>query len=309
MQGYSAGGQTELRVNTAELRSGGKGLEDAANSIPPPPEQFNSGGTDDLSKALIRLTQEKEAALIEGLPKVKKDSLKTAQDIGVAADRYETTDQEIADTITKRVADFDALFHPEKTGGGGTPGSGGQFGQLVSGSGSGAGGGSSAASSGSPGSSTEGAPSTSSGASAAGETGSSSGQDPLQMLQQMGQPMMQMPMQMMQQAGQLPQGIMQAAQSGIQQISQMAGEAGKNGDAEKADEAEAERNDQQEPEKKAPTAPVLGAGDGGSTADRAPVAGPSSGGVSENAPAGPKHEAAPVNPAPRKAPTDSSILL
>lgn len=306
MQGYSAGGQSELRVNTAELRSGGKGLEDAANSIPPPPEQFNSGGTDDLSKALIRLTQEKEAALIEGLPKVKKDSLKTAQDIGVAADRYETTDQEIADSITKRVAEFDALFHPEKAGGAGTPGSGGQFGQLVSGSGSG--GGSSAASSGSSGSPTEGAPA-SSGGSAAGEAGSSSGQDPLQMLQQMGQPMMQMPMQMMQQAGQLPQGIMQAAQSGIQQISQMAGEAGKNGDAQKVDRAESEGKDQQEPEKKASTAPVPGAGGGGSTAERAPVAGPSSGGASENAPAGPKHEAAPVNPAPRKASTDSSILL
>ncbi|MED5815682.1 hypothetical protein VST63_25255 [Mycolicibacterium sp. 050232] len=306
MQGYSAGGQSELRVNTAELRSGGKGLEDAANSIPPPPEQFSSDGTDELSKALIRLTQEKEAALIEGLPQVKKDSLKTAQDIGVAADRYETTDQEIADTIMKRVAEFDALFHPEKTGGSGAPGSGGQFGQLVSGSG---GGGPSATSAGSPGGSPEGATSASSGASAAGEAGSSSGQDPLQMLQQMGQQMVQMPMQMMQQAGQLPQGIMQAAQSGIQQISQMAGEVGKNGDAERADEAESEGKDQQEPEKKAPTAPVPGAGDGGSPTERAPVGGPSSGGASENAPAGPKHEAAPVNPAPRKAPTDSSILL
>ncbi|OCB48473.1 hypothetical protein A5721_06165 [Mycobacterium vulneris] len=307
MQGYSAGGQSELRVNTAELRSGGKGLEDAANSIPPPPEQFNSGGTDDLSKALIRLTQEKEAALIEALPKVKKDSLKTAQDVGVAADRYETTDQEIADTITKRVADFDAAFNPEKTGSGAAPGSGGQFGQLVSGS---AGGGSSAGSSGSPGSSAEGTPSTSSGTAAAAASGASSGQDPLQMLQQMGQApmqMMQMPMQMMQQAGQLPQGIMQAAQGGIQQISQMAGEAGKNGDAQKDGGAESEGKDQQ-PEKKAPTASVPGAG-GGSTAERAPVAGPSSGGASENAPAEPKHEAAPVNPAPRKVPTDSSILL
>ncbi|WP_242663670.1 hypothetical protein [Mycobacterium syngnathidarum] len=293
-------------MNTAELRSGGKGLEDAANSIPPPPEQFTTDGTDDLSKALLRLTQEKEAALIEGLPQVKKDSLKTAQDIGVAADRYETTDQEIADTITKRVAEFDAIFHPDRAGGGSGAGSGGQFGDLVSG-----GGGSPAGSTGSPEGSPEGMPSTASGGSAAGAASPSSGQDPLQMLQQMGQApmqMMQMPMQMMQQAGQLPQGIMQTVQGGIQQISQMAGEAGKNGDTEKDSESTSEGKDQ-EPDTKAPAAPAPGAGDGGSTTERAPVAGSSGGGGSESMPAEPKHEAAPVNPAPRRTPTDSSILL
>ncbi len=302
MQGESAGGQPELRVNTAELRSGGKGMEDAANSIPPPPAQFKTEGTDDLSQALLRLTQEKEAALIEGLPKVKKDSLKTAQDIGVAADRYETTDQEIADTITKRIAEFDAKFHPEKTGGG-PPGSGGQFGQLVSGSG---GGGSPAGSASPTGGSPEGVEST--GTSAAAAASPSAGQDPLQMLQQMGQvpmQMMQIPMQMMQQAGQLPQGIMQATQSGIQQISQMTGEAGKNGESERDPAAESEHKDPHAPGEKAPAAPAHGAGDAGSNAERAPVAG-SSGGASQSAP---KHEAAPVNPAPRRAPTDSSILL
>ena len=119
------------------------------------------------------------------------------------------------------------------------------------------------------------------------------------MLQQMGQ----VPMQMMQQAGQLPQGLMQAAQSGIQQVSQMTGEVGKNG------EPESEDKDQQEPEKQAPASPVTGASDGGSSPERAPVTGPSGGGASENAPAEPKHEAAPVNPGPRRTPTDSSILL
>ncbi|QRY47075.1 hypothetical protein JVX93_09885 [Mycolicibacterium boenickei] len=304
MQGESAGGLPELRVNTAELRSGGKGMEDAANSIPPPPEQFKTEGTDDLSQALLRMTQEKEAALIEGLPKVKKDSLKTAQDIGVAADRYETTDQEIADTITKRIAEFDAKFHPEKTGGG-PAGPGGQFGQLVSGSG---GGGSPAGSASPNGASPAGVESTASGTSAAAAASPSSGQDPLQMLQQMGQvpmQMMQIPMQMMQQAGQLPQGMMQAAQSGIQQISQMTGEAGKNGEAEKDPAAQSENKDRQASGEKAPAAPAHGAGDAGSTSERAPVAG-SSGGSSESVP---KHEAAPVNPAPRRAPTDSSILL
>lgn len=289
----------ELRVNTAELRSGGKSLEDAANSVPAPPEQFNSEGTDVLSKALIRMTREKEAALIEGLPEVKKDSLKTAQDIGVAADRYETTDQEIADAIKKRIAEFDVKFHHEKNGGG-APGSVGQFGQLVSGSGGV--GSSSAGSSGSPGGSAEGMSPTPSGTLAPAAAVPSSGQDPLQMLQQMGQ----VPMQVMQQAGQLPQGIMQAAQSGVQQVSQMTGEAGKNGDSEKDGAAESEKKDQQASGDNAPAAPAHGAGGAGFHAERAPVAESSGGGVSESAP---KQEAAPVNPSPRRAPTDSSILL
>lgn len=300
MQGESAGGMPELRVNTAELRLGGKGLEDAANNIPPPPERFTSEGTDALSKALTQLTQDKEASLIEGLPKVKAESLKTAQDIGVAADRYETTDQEIADTIMKRIAEFDARFHPDSSAGA-TGGPGGQFGNLVSG---GSGGGSPSGS-GAPAGAASGIVSTPANASASAGPSQPTGQDPLQMLQQMGQ----VPMQMMQQAGQLPQGIMQGAQSGAQQISQMAGEAGKKGDSEKAPSAEPDDNAQQVPAKGTPTAPGHGAGDGGSSAERAPVAAPSGDEESAKAPAAPKHEAAPVNPVPNRVPTDSSILL
>ncbi len=123
----------ELRVNTAELRSGSQGLQESAAGIPEPPAQFTSEGGDDLSLALIQKTQQMEAALIAGLPDTKAKALKTAQDIGTAADTYERTDQQIADQIQKRVAEFDQTYGAPKSaaGGGGAEQALGQFGQLA----------------------------------------------------------------------------------------------------------------------------------------------------------------------------------
>ncbi|KWX23448.1 hypothetical protein AFM11_14265 [Mycolicibacterium wolinskyi] len=281
---------SELRVNVPELRAKSSGLEDAANSLPEPPQQFTSAGTDPLSQALTKLTQEKEASFIEALPGTKSDSQKTASDMGVAADWYEKTDQEIHDAIMKRVAEFDAIFGPPDTvGGGGTPASsGGQFGQLVHGetpAGQGA------------------APPAAVGGQGPVEGGQQGAQSASQIAQQLGQmpmQMMQVPMQMMQQAGQLPQGIMQGVQGGVEQINKLAGEAGKKDAGEKA---QPEQQAPAEPEKREETAPPApaGADDTGANTQNAPVGPPTSGGAPQSA--------APVQPSPNRVPSDPSIAL
>lgn len=272
----------ELKVNVAELRSGSKGLEDAAGSLPEPPAPFTSSGSDPLSVALTKLLQDREAAFIESLPKVKEDALKTASDMGVAADRYEKTDQEIYDAVMQRVAEFDALYGPPDTaGGGGALASGGQFGQLVQGHPPAGSAGVDAAGPSSPAALGSGAQQT---AQSAAQIGQQFGQMPMQM--------MQVPMQVMQQAGQLPQG-------GVEQILRLAGEAsngsGEDGEPEQSGVGERGEGDA-----------VAGAADAGSNAEKAPVGGSS---ASDSSESGPAPQRAPVRPAPNRVPTDPSIVL
>ena len=128
---------SELRVNVPELRSGGKSLEEAAASLPDPPQPFTTTGSDPLSVALTKMTQEAEASIIDSLPPIKNDARKMASDIGVAADMYEKTDQELSDAIMKRLAEFDTLFGGQSLSSHGRSdaplGSDGQFGSLVHG--------------------------------------------------------------------------------------------------------------------------------------------------------------------------------
>ncbi|MGV0743573.1 hypothetical protein [Mycolicibacterium sp. XJ870] len=275
----------ELRVNPPELRSKSAGMEDAANSLPEPPQQFTSAGSDPLSQALTKLTQEKEAAFIAALPATKSDAQKTASDMGVAADRYEKTDQEIHDAIMKRIADFDAIFGPPDTAGGGVPASGGQFGQMVHGQMPGGQGPAQPAGLGGQGP----VEAAQQGAQSAGQIAQQLGQMPMQM--------MQVPMQMMQQAGQMPQGVMQGVKGGIEQITKLAGDAGQ--DRQPGEDAT--------PEYEAPA--PSGAGDTGSNAQNAPVGTPSAGGAPESSEMRAAPESAPVQPNPNQVPSDPSIAL
>ncbi|MDV3123316.1 hypothetical protein M1247_00170 [Mycobacterium sp. 21AC1] len=244
----------ELRVNPPELRAGGLGMSDAAASLPDPPAMFTTSGTDPLSVALQRVTQEKEAAFIEGLPGTRADAKGTATNIGVAADQYEKTDQEIHDNVKKSLAEFDSMYGPPA--GGGAQDAMGQFGQLM--------------------------------------------QMPMQMLQQMGQ----VPTQMLQRLGQLPQTAMQGVQQGIQQISQVAGEAAQKEDAQKPDDGREEDAQKAKHDEQARPNEVEGATAEPSAPERAPVAAPHGNLGTESSPLAP-----PVEPVPRRAPSDPSILL
>jgi hypothetical protein len=242
---------TELRVNPEELTSGATGLQDAANGIPEPLAPFTATGTDALSAILSSLTQDKESALIAGMPATKAEALATAQKILQAAGMYEQTDQQIADEVRRALEGVEAAA-------GGAPGGGGA-GAAGQAGGAGAGGVNPAVGAGAPGAG---------GANAAGGAGQ---------LQQM----MGMPMQMAQQAGQMaqqvPQGIMQGVQSGMQQVSQMAGGMGQKDDSQAGGEeqqpvpAEGEKPDDKDRGRHA--APE-GAAAGANNAERAPEAAP-----------------------------------
>jgi hypothetical protein len=124
----------ELRVDPEELAAGGRGLETAAANIPEPLAPFTSTGTDALSTILNTLTQAKEAPLITGMPETKAEALATARKVVAAAERYEQSDQQIADDIRRATAELDAAAGggASSTGGTGSGGGAGQFQQMMS---------------------------------------------------------------------------------------------------------------------------------------------------------------------------------
>lgn len=122
----------DIRVNVPELRTGALSFREAAGGLPDAPAPFTSSGGDDLSVALTNGTNEKEAPLVEAMPRTRADAQGTAANIGVAADRYEQTDQEAHDKVQARIADFDSTFGaPGSAGGGGAMDAMSQFGQLM----------------------------------------------------------------------------------------------------------------------------------------------------------------------------------
>jgi hypothetical protein len=122
----------DIRVNVPELRTGALSFREAAGGLPDAPAPFTSSGGDDLSVALTNGTNEKEAPLVEAMPRIRADAQGTAANIGVAADRYEQTDQEAHDKVQARIADFDSTFGaPGTAGGGGAMDAMSQFGQLM----------------------------------------------------------------------------------------------------------------------------------------------------------------------------------
>ena len=120
----------ELRVNIPELRAGGLGFMDAAESLPEAPTAFPALGTDPLAQALTTRTNEVEAPLSDSLPTTRDSAKATATNIGTAADRYEQTDQKAQSDVNDRLAEFDSKYGSSGTSGASTDVMG-QFGQLM----------------------------------------------------------------------------------------------------------------------------------------------------------------------------------
>lgn len=198
-----AGSGDVLRVDTEMLSQLGSQLEASASAIPDPPTPFSVTGGDAISQAIAAKLPSMETPIIEGLPAVKEAAGKTASNMVSAADRYQTTDEQLAAEYEKHRFD---------------------------GSGSGAGGGSVA------GAASGGGAAVSAGAGGAASAGSAAA-DSMSQMGQMGQ-MMSTPMQMASQAAQMPMQAMGAASSapqavmqGVQQISQLAGKGAGSGTA------------------------------------------------------------------------------
>lgn len=121
----------DLRVNTAELRAGGLNFRDAADALPDPPSAFPPLGSDRFSQAMTSQTNAMEAPLADALPTTRTDARATATNIGVAADRYEQTDQQSQAAINQRLAEFDSKFGAPESNGGAATDAMGQFGQLM----------------------------------------------------------------------------------------------------------------------------------------------------------------------------------
>ena len=234
----------ELRVDTAPLESGGQGLLSAAGDIPLPPVPFTAVGGDALSTILYARTQAMEAPLIAGMPVTKAEALRTAQNIILAAAKYEGVDQQLADQVLKALSEMEGA---EATGAGET----GLAGAPAS-------------------TAAVGATPAAGAAQQAGQMGQLMGM-PMQMAQQAAQ----IPMQLASMAASIPQGIMQGLQSALQQVGQMAGDTGEETDPESGGEGSPDEAKHAESANEKPAAPSDGAA-GPSNAERAPATGPES---------------------------------
>jgi hypothetical protein len=247
-----------LSVDPTLLSSLGNELITSAGTIPLAPPPFTTPGMDAISLSIMSQVPGLEAPILAGLPEVKAEATKTATNIVAAAQQYLQTDEQLA-----------ADYERHQFEGAGTPGGGG-------GSGFGAAGSAAAGAAGT----------TESVANAAGGHSNPMGQM-MGMPMQMAQQAAQMPMQAMGALGQAPQGIMQGAQSAMQQIGQMTEGAGKDDKGTDAD---------QHPEQQ-------GAAPGDQRAERAPAAEP----PEHDAPSAPSEQAVPdtKSPAPSRR-TDAS---
>ena len=192
----------DLRVDTGLVRESGGKLQTIAGLIPEPPATFSPPGGDALSTAIAGKVAEVVDPVVAQMPITKDALTRYAQNVLNAADKYDTTDRQIAEEILKRLGLFD------DAAGVGSSGS----------AGGGAG--------------------TAAGSAARPRTGGSPAASAGQQAGQMGQ-MMQMPMQMAQQAAQIPmqlagmaaaipQAMMQGVQSAVQQAGQMSEMAGED---------------------------------------------------------------------------------
>jgi hypothetical protein len=254
----------DLRVDTALVRQSGGKLETIAGLIPEPPATFRPAGTDALSTAISGKIAEVVDPVLAQMPIAKDELTRFAQNVLAAADRYDSTDRQIAEEILRRLGLF------QEAG----PGSGGP----VGGTGPGA-----------PGS--PGVPSPQTGSPAAGAGQSDQMGQLLQMPMQMAQQAAQIPMQLASLAAAIPQAMMQGVQSAVQQASQLAqlGEGEETLPDEDAPTPEDEREERPDG-KNAPESEAAPSNSGG---ERAPDTGPQQ--PAPEAPAAPKP--APTRPA------------
>ncbi|OMC34055.1 hypothetical protein A5740_10435 [Mycobacterium sp. GA-1841] len=264
---------TEMRVNVAELRAGSLGFKDAADALPDAPSAFPSLGEDRLAQALTSRTNEIEAPLHQSLPTTRNDARTTASNIGVAADRYEQTDQQAHTDLKARLAEFDSQFGTSSgSAGGGATDAMSQFGQMMQ---------------------------------MPMQMAQQLGQIPMQMAQQLGQ-IPQTIMQGVQQLGQMGGGFGQGGAGGAEGSG--TGATGPKPDTEQSaapdDENRDDRGERDDrDERKDSDEQREGAAAPDGAAERAPVAES----PAAPAPSGPTVEAAPVQQ-PRP-PVDPSVLL
>ena len=204
----------DLRVDTGLVRESGGKLQTIAGLIPEPPATFSPPGGDALSTAIAGKIAEVVDPVVAQMP-ITKDALRRyAQNVLNAADKYDTTDRQIAEEILKRLGLFD-----DAAGVGSSGSAGGGAGTAA----------------GSAGSAAQQAASP---AASAGQEAGQMGQM-MQMPMQMAQLAAQIPMQLAGMAAAIPQAMMQGVQSAVQQASQMSEMAGE--DEEKLDDEEPKR--------------------------------------------------------------------
>jgi hypothetical protein len=261
MRGTGGSAET-LGVDGKLLSSVGNDLASSAGNIPDPLAPFTTAGTDPLSAKIATMSAKLDAPIQTGLPERKASATAIGGKIAAAGGKYDQTDEQLAKQIEEHT--FDKSRSPSIGGGlgGGAQGVVGFKGGTVGGntpasappantnapSAPSAGGGTpsdDAPASGAPGSGASGAGTSgdavpADGAPAAGSPGSgtaaasaSSGA-----MGQMGQ-MISMPMQMVGQAvgmaAAVPQTIMKGVESAVQQVSQLTGGLGQDGDSSVSD--------------------------------------------------------------------------
>ena len=94
-----------LTVDTDQLNSASKILMQAAGAIPAPLSKLSVPGTDALSMMVAKGAVEVEAPM-SALPGIKADATTTAQNIGVAGQKYSAVDQKYADAAKQLQQQF-----------------------------------------------------------------------------------------------------------------------------------------------------------------------------------------------------------
>ena len=97
----------DLRVDTGLVRESGGKLQTIAGLIPEPPATFSPPGGDALSTAIAGKVAEVVDPVVAQMPITKDALTRYAQNVLNAADKYDTTDRQIAEEILKRLGLFD----------------------------------------------------------------------------------------------------------------------------------------------------------------------------------------------------------
>ena len=119
----------DLRVDTGLVRESGGKLQTIAGLIPEPPATFSPPGGDALSTAIAGKVAEVVDPVVAQMPITKDALTRYAQNVLNAADKYDTTDRQIAEEILKRLGLFD-----DAAGAGGSGSAGGGAGTARRGS-------------------------------------------------------------------------------------------------------------------------------------------------------------------------------
>ena len=113
---HGTGGSTEtLGVDPKSLSNLGNDLLSSADDIPAPPAPFTVTGSDPISTKIKGMQSSLETPIQTGLPEAKTGAKKTANSIVASASMYETTDEQLAKQIEQHT--FDRPGGPSVGGG------------------------------------------------------------------------------------------------------------------------------------------------------------------------------------------------